>query len=130
MFGLNSPHDLHVIRAMHARLMIVEKKHQRSGRRNDGKNPAGPSRFQDPAFALQLDETKAEQQNGKYLVLQNFRMVSKSEIPALRAEGPKFRVAEHKEEKARSKKTDWPHMASQSPALPNASVSQNQKTGA
>jgi hypothetical protein len=114
---------------MHARLMIVEKQHQRSGRRNDGENPSGPPCFQDSALALQFDETKAEQQNRKYLVLQNFRMVSQSEIPALRTERPKFRVAENKEENARSKKTDWPHMASNSPTLPNASVGQDQEPG-
>src|SRR6266852_3534600 len=52
-----------------------------------------------------------------------------SEVPALLAEGPKFGVTENEEKNAGNEKTDWPYMTTYGPALPNAPVRQNQKTG-
>src|SRR5712691_658920 len=111
VLGLDVSHDRHVVRAMHAGVVLMKQKQHRTKASEYRKQPCGPGRFQNAAGALDLDNAESQENYGKRLVLHILGIVSETVPPALRAEGPQLRVAEDEQKQPGKQKASRPGKA-------------------
>src|ERR1051325_5706943 len=128
MLRLNARHHRHVIGAAHPAVMVVKKQQNGPKQGENGERPAGPCRFQNAAHALCLKDAKSQQDRGKGLVLQIFRVVAEAVPPALGSKGPELRVAEHEQEQAGKNKAGRPGKTDLRPALAQCTLPKKEKT--
>src|SRR6266481_3861615 len=88
VLGLDVGHHGHVIRTMHAALVLVKQEQHGTKAGEYREQPSGPGRFQNAADALDLDNAESQEDYGKRLVLQILEIVGETVPPALRNKGP------------------------------------------
>src|SRR5258708_5192306 len=128
MFPLNPLHDGHVVDAMHSGVMFVKEEHHGAEDGEYRKYPSRPGRLQGAASTLNLKCAESQQDHGKRLMLQIFKIMCEAIPPTLGTKRPEFRVAEHQEEEAAKQKTDRPCEAGRRPKLAQLSFPKKEET--